>query len=211
MSDYPSNESATHRLIAHIKERISENVTIFNQRYPASRTKAWAHIKTHKWAYAAMWVLYAFFMHHYHFGLNLTNSLPFTFYLAKRDAAYTKDDYVTYLYQGFYTDNKPRTFVKQVAGVSGDTVKVYDDKAALAAKLEYIPVFINMVLINDIFVAGAKFKSYGGRPMQPLKPGVIPAGFVYLNANHKDSFDSRYLDIGLVPHEKITGRIIWMW
>jgi conjugal transfer pilin signal peptidase TrbI len=101
--------------------------------------------------------------------------------------------------------------VKQIAGVSGDKVEVMVKSVARMKGDEMVYTDDTMVFINSQAIAMVKPVSRSGRPMQALSSGVIPAGHVYLNANHPDSFDSRYNDIELVKHEKITGRIIWMW
>ena len=38
--------------------------------------------------------------------------------------------------------------------------------------------------------------------------GVIPPDHYYVHADHVDSHDSRYAEIGLVPRERIRGRAL---
>jgi conjugal transfer pilin signal peptidase TrbI len=205
-------KSLPHR----VKTQASAFKRNFIARLPIARHALLVHSRRHWWGYAAVLLAYILLNHQYHFGVGITNSLPYRFYLAKRDAKFVSGDYVTYLYQGFYTEDKPRTFVKNVGGVSGDNVSL-QVKNAVEFKNGDADAFeaVNQqrVLINGVELPLAIVKpvSRTGRPMQALTPGVIPAGFAYLHAAHKDSFDSRYADIGLVPYKNITGRVIWMW
>jgi len=54
----------------------------------------------------------------------------------------------------------------------------------------------------------AKAYALDGRPLQAIGPGIIPPGHYYLHADHIDSYDSRYAEIGLVPRTRILGRAI---
>ena len=36
--------------------------------------------------------------------------------------------------------------------------------------------------------------------------GVIPKGYYYVHTDHKDSFDSRYNEIGLIPLSEVRGK-----
>ena len=47
-----------------------------------------------------------------------------------------------------------------------------------------------------------------GRALDAIAPGVIPPGHYYVHADHKDSHDSRYREVGLVPRERIKGRAL---
>ena len=54
----------------------------------------------------------------------------------------------------------------------------------------------------------AKTRALDGRPLAAIAPGTIPAGRYYLHADHPDSHDSRYAEIGLVPRGRILGRAV---
>ena len=62
------------------------------------------------------------------------------------------------------------------------------------------------VWVDDIKMGRAKPRALDGRVLSAADPGVIPPGHYYLHANHVDSHDSRYAEIGLVPRERILGR-----
>ena len=54
----------------------------------------------------------------------------------------------------------------------------------------------------------AKMHALDGRPLAAIGPGTIPPGHYYLHADHPDSHDSRYAEIGLVPRSRILGRAV---
>ena len=60
--------------------------------------------------------------------------------------------------------------------------------------------------VNGAPVGVAKTHSRDGRPLAPIAPGTIPPGHFFLFADHPDSHDSRYAEIGLVPRARILGR-----
>ena len=62
------------------------------------------------------------------------------------------------------------------------------------------------VLLDGAPVARAKSRALDGRPLEAVAPGTIPPGRFHLHADHPDSHDSRYAEIGLVPRDRILGR-----
>ena len=64
------------------------------------------------------------------------------------------------------------------------------------------------VRIDGVPVGRAKPRSLDGRRLAPIAPGTIPADRYYLHAEHPDSHDSRYAEIGLVPRSRIRGRAV---
>ncbi|MCY4481100.1 MAG: signal peptidase I [Rhodospirillales bacterium] len=84
-------------------------------------------------------------------------------------------------------------YLKSVVGVPGDTVSM--DAAG-------------EVSLNGEAVARAKPRALDGRTLVPIAPVTIPAGHYYLHADHADSHDSRYAEVGLVPGDRILGRAI---
>ena len=61
------------------------------------------------------------------------------------------------------------------------------------------------VRVGGEYAGRAKKNALDGRPLKAIGPGVIPPGHYYLHADHPDSHDSRYAEIGLVPRERILG------
>ena len=89
----------------------------------------------------------------------------------------------------------PVPYLKTVRGAPGMTVAVGEDRT---------------VYLDGEAVGRAKTHALDGRPLEAIAPGVIPSGHYYLFAEHADSHDSRYAEIGLVPRERILGRAIAM-
>ncbi len=87
----------------------------------------------------------------------------------------------------------PVPYLKTVRGVPGDAVTVDDDRT---------------VRIDGIALGRAKIRALDGRPLEAIDAGTIPDGHYYLHADHHDSHDSRYAEIGLVPGERILGRAV---
>ena len=84
-------------------------------------------------------------------------------------------------------------YLKRVLGVPGDAVTVDGT---------------GEVSLNGEAVARAKPRALDGRVLVPVAPATIPPGHYYLHADHADSHDSRYAEIGLVPRERILGRAV---
>ena len=86
-------------------------------------------------------------------------------------------------------------YLKTVRGVPGMTVSVDAD---------------GTVRLDEVPAGRAKTHALDGRPLAAIAPGVIPPGRFYVHADHVDSHDSRYEEIGLVPRGRILGRAIAM-
>ena len=87
----------------------------------------------------------------------------------------------------------PVPYLKTVRGVPGMTVAVADD---------------GTVRLDGVPFGRAKTHALDGRPLATIAPGVIPPGRYFLHADHPDSHDSRYAEIGLVPRSLILGRAV---
>jgi len=87
----------------------------------------------------------------------------------------------------------PVPYLKTVRGVPGMTVSVGEDRT---------------VFLGGDPVGRAKTHALDGRSLAAIAPGVIPPGHYYLFADHADSHDSRYAEIGLVPAARILGRAV---
>ena len=102
---------------------------------------------------------------------------------------------------------------------SGDIV-IFDPPEALGSSAPYLKRVLGMpgdtismdaageVSLNGEAVARAKPRALDGRTLVPIAPVTIPAGHYYLHADHADSHDSRYAEVGLVPGDRILGRAI---
>ena len=152
-----------------------------------------AHLRTHWFAYALVPLAFAMFQSNYRIGVNETPSLPQTFFLIHKRADVQKGDYVSFRIP---PGNSPVKFnhkmilTKIVVGSPGDVVTVQG----------------RLVYVNDIPVGFAKEKSLKGEPLDPIEPLVVPPGHFYVMGLHKDSLDSRYTLVGLVPTTNLVGR-----
>ena len=93
------------------------------------------------------------------------------------------------------TVDSPVPYLKTVRGVPGMRIEVGED---------------GTVHLDGVAVGRAKTHALDGRPLAAIAPGTIPPGHYYLHADHVDSHDSRYAEIGLAPAARILGRAIAM-
>ena len=84
-------------------------------------------------------------------------------------------------------------YLKTVRGVPGMAVAVGKD---------------GTVYLDGEPVGRSKAHALDGRALAAIASGTIPPGHFYLHADHADSHDSRYAEIGLVPRGRILGRAV---
>lgn len=120
--------------------------------------------------------------------INTTHSLPHTFYLTNPTQKVLKrGDYIAFthpLSEGL--------IVKQVKGVAGDT-------------LVKTPGFVRIDGVPGAFQL--RDKRSNGTPLTPISADVIAEGTVFVAGSHPDSFDSRYLEFGLIPLAQVRGQV----
>ena len=107
-------------------------------------------------------------------------------------------DYIAFEWQGGGPLPKGLHFVKIVAGVPGDVITM-DEKRGFWRNGDKDSV-------TGQFLGMAKTHSLKGKPLAAGPVGIIPPGYYYVMAPHKDSLDSRYAMTGWVPREKIIGK-----
>ncbi len=90
------------------------------------------------------------------------------------------------------TAGSPVPYLKTVRGLPGDRVELDGRR----------------VSVGGAVLGIAKTHARDGRRLKPAAAGVIPPGRYYVHADHADSHDSRYAEIGLVPRERIRGRAL---
>ena len=121
-------------------------------------------------------------------SFNWTESLPFWAFWVDETADPQVGDYVD-----FWPPENPYyreiSFVKQIVAGPGDRVTC-EGRA---------------FFVDGVQVALAKTHSQGGDPLTMGRCGVVPAGHYFVVTPHKDSFDSRYEDIGYVPKSHVRG------
>ena len=82
-------------------------------------------------------------------------------------------------------------YLKRVRGLPGDRVEVDGERR---------------VRLNGAVLGTAKRHALDGRALEVTRSVVIPESHYYVHADHADSHDSRYEEIGLIPRERIRGR-----
>jgi conjugal transfer pilin signal peptidase TrbI len=176
------NKSFTSSYIEDIKIKSIEFAKLF-----------YAHVKTHFFAYLMAWFTWILFSNNYVFAFNETASLPQRLFIVQMNKPVLKGDYLAFHVPpeaSKHFKNPNATLTKIVVGTEGDRVTVKD----------------RVVYVNDTPVGYAKEKSLKGEILNPISSLVIPHGMYYVMGLHKDSLDSRYTIVGLVPSESIVGR-----
>lgn len=135
----------------------------------------------------------------YEMRWNISDSLKALFFIVDTKELPKKGDYVAFnyydkssqLYKMGLSDAPQVVFIKQVVGVEGDVVTHQGRE----------------VFVNGQSMGFAKPFSKGGRKLE-VNPfvGQIPKGYYYVYTPHKDSYDSRYADIGLVSIKEVRGK-----
>ena len=87
----------------------------------------------------------------------------------------------------------PIPYMKRVRGLPGERVEVDAERR---------------IRLNGALLGTAKRRALNGRALEAIKPVVIPQDHYYVHADHADSHDSRYEEIGLIPLERIRGRAL---
>lgn len=100
--------------------------------------------------------------------------------------------YVAYTAAGNGYKNDDVVYFKIVAGMPGDIVDVQEGDVFVGAR----------------YIGVAKRTTTDGRPLSPIAPGRIPAGYLFAAGVHVDSFDSRYAAVGLVDLRNVIGRVV---
>lgn len=112
-------------------------------------------------------------------GINGSQSLPYGIFLCLRDQAFEKGDLVLIEdHQTRYFQDLP--YVKRLVAQAGDP-------------------------IPDL---SRKTYTKTGQPLSRLPFKRVPAGFVFVQGDHPDSFDSRYEEFGLVHEKHLKARCI---
>ncbi|WP_052163013.1 S26 family signal peptidase [Aquabacterium sp. NJ1] len=137
------------------------------------------------------------FSQHFALAWVVTESVGATMALVQKGVPPHKGDLFVFAYSGPELGNhrKGEVFVKYLAGVPGDKVEREGRNFSIDGKA----------------LGTAKTHSLGGIPLEASQPGVIPPGYVYAFAPHKDALDSRYAVLGLVPQSAVIGRAIKLW
>lgn len=138
-------------------------------------------------------VLLLFLKPYYMLGINQTDSLPGLVYLVQKQEKPARGDLVVFrIPEGAKRYPRGYTFTKIAVGVAGDKVEFRGRE----------------VFVNGVSRGLAKPHSRHGEPLDLGPAGLIPAGHYFAWTPHKDSYDSRYADIGWVTPDRLEGRAI---
>ncbi len=128
----------------------------------------------------------------YSLMINSTGSLGNFAFLVKRGVIPSKIGE----YAAFYPPPNPycghKPFIKIIGGIGGDTVIAND----------------GVYSIGELQIGVAKEFSLKGDKLDPGSVGLIPPGQYFMYSPHKDSYDSRYSQMGLIPTDHIIGTAI---
>ena len=126
----------------------------------------------------------------------LSDSLPYKFYLLIKKRNYTPQKNSLVAIKGHNTAYvSGSNFIKVVGGIEGDRINIVND----------------VIWVNDLKIGKIREYTLDNKPLTPIATIVIPPGFVFVYTNHENSFDSRYLEFGLVNTRFIVGKVIPIW
>ena len=149
------------------------------------------HLKRRWYFYVLPIFAFAVFHYFYMISVNVSQSLKGSFFITVRNVLPDKrGDYVSFFWLGDINYAKGVQFTKRVAGIAGDEVIVVGRN----------------VFVNGNFIGMAKEVSKRGMPLEVIKPGRIPDGYIFVQGDHKDSLDSRYALCGLIDMKNVIGK-----
>jgi conjugal transfer pilin signal peptidase TrbI len=154
------------------------------------RERLLRHLKHWTLVYLLAALAAAWFEVHFTVALNVTESLPVRVFLIHLGETPRRGDYVAFRWPGGGPYPAGVTFIKEIAGVSGDVVT--------RVERDYF--------VNGHAVGRAKPLSLQGLTLEPGPTGTLPNGAYYVRSPHPDSLDSRYGLTGWVLQAQIIGR-----
>ncbi len=168
------------------------------------------------WAAAVCFVVVLLGTAHYiTFVVNVTDSLPQKMFIVwKQEKSVGRGDFVAFPWPKNLVYPKGIGFIKQVAGVPGDTVVVNENREFTVIRQQSAASNIPGSTPEALTQSVGRAKTHGeqgnmkGVPLELGFTGVIPEGYLYVYAWSKDSLDSRYAILGLVRKDQVIGRAV---
>lgn len=126
---------------------------------------------------------------------DLSDSLPFSFFIIEFGSDFEVGDFVRFEYQSddqrFYKNGMP--MVKMLVAGPGDEV-TFEGQS---------------FFINQVYYGEAKKFSKSGKPLTKNVSKTLGEDEYFVYAPHPDSFDSRYISTGYISKSQIKGKSIW--
>lgn len=129
-----------------------------------------------------------FFSEQVHFIKSTTHSMPEHYFVHFPHLKPKRGD-ITLVYNTFYQGN----LIKRIIGEEGDKIS-YDNKGE---------IWVGKKRVGKVYPT-----TRDRRPLQAIRPLIIPKGYVFLYAPHPRSFDSRYAEVGLVHRHQLQGLLL---
>ncbi|MBP9776443.1 MAG: signal peptidase I [Alphaproteobacteria bacterium] len=139
-------------------------------------------------AFVLTFLSVGFFSEQVHFIKSTTHSMPEHYFIHFPHVKPKRGD-ITLVYNSFYQGN----LIKRIIGVEGDKIS-YD---------EHGEVWVGNKRVGTVYPT-----TRDGRSLKSIQPMIIPKGYVFLYAPHPRSFDSRYVEVGLVHRHQLQGRLL---
>jgi conjugal transfer pilin signal peptidase TrbI len=133
-------------------------------------------------------------LHHYvRIGINTSASLNARLFVVLKQAVPTaRGEYVVFRSVGEGGLHPRGTlFTKIIAGIPGDAIQVSAQ---------------GLVAVAGRTIGYARSQSSKGVKLAPIAPGIVPRDHFFVTGQSDDSFDSRYLAVGLIPKDRIVGQ-----
>lgn len=134
----------------------------------------------------AMLGMFAYLSSHLCIVKNISESLPFAYFLALPIKEVKKGIYVLLEHP-----KEPILIAKRVGGVAGDEIKIEN----------------NVIYINQLSMGYIQETSPSGSDLKPISQGRIEDDFVFVLGSHPLSFDSRYSEFGLIPTSHLRKQL----
>lgn len=155
--------------------------------YKSERQKKWFWFLSGVAGFVLGWNIVADVMT---LAINPSPSLTKTLFLVVKHKMPEKGEYVYFRFPGTRFFKEGEILMKILAGVPGDRVDTRGRD----------------IYLNGKIAATAKEKSMKGDVLYPFEyHGVIPDGKIFVLGETKDSYDSRYQEVGLVDSSRILG------
>lgn len=130
-------------------------------------------------------------------GLNMTESLPQTLFLVKKDEPFSKGDTIQFAHISDERNFIPTgaKLIKIVIGSAGDVVSFSGQD----------------FFINGVQYGTAKMTSMKGESLTKNVSKVLEDGEYFVYTSHLDSFDSRYIHVGYIKDSQVIGKVVGAW